>query len=67
MMAAGAVRRRYSTTGGIPVAPSEALDVLYQSIRPAPYRRIRMAIKIASYLPAFFVVTDLLLPITIAK
>ena len=67
MMAAGVVRRRHSTTGGIPVAPSEALDVLYQSIRPAPYRRIRMAIKIASYLPAFFVVTDLLLPITIAK
>ena len=50
-----------------PVAPSEALDVLYRSMLPASYRRIRMAIKIASYLPAFFVVADLFLPITIAK
>jgi len=49
------------------VAPSEALDVLYWVMRPALYRRIRMAIEIASDLPAFFVVTDLLLPITIAK
>jgi hypothetical protein len=30
------------------VAPSEALDVLYRAMRPASYRRIRMAIKIAS-------------------
>jgi hypothetical protein len=50
-----------------PVAPSEALDVLYWLMRPVSYCRIRMAIEIASYLPAFFVVTDLLLPITIAK
>jgi len=49
-----------------PVALSEALDVLYQAMRPALYRRIRMAIKIASNSPAFFVVTDSLLPITIA-
>jgi hypothetical protein len=31
-----------------PVAPSEALDVLYWSMRPASYRRIRMAIEISS-------------------
>jgi len=38
------------------VAPSEALDVvLYQAMRPASNRRIRMAIKIASNLPAFLV------------
>jgi hypothetical protein len=49
------------------VAPSEALVVLYQAMRPASYRHIRMAIEIASDLPAFFVVADLLLPITIAK
>jgi hypothetical protein len=29
-----------------PVAPSEALDVLYRAMRPMLYRRIRMAIKI---------------------
>ncbi len=46
-----------------PVAPSEALDVLYQAMRPASYRRIRMAIEI----PAFFVVADSLLPTNIAK
>jgi len=50
-----------------PVAPSEALDVLYWAMRPASYRRIRMAIEIASDSPAFFVVANLLLPITIAK
>jgi hypothetical protein len=50
-----------------PVTPSEALDVLYQVMRPALYRRIHMVIEIASDLPAFFVVADLLLPITIAK
>ena len=38
-----------------PVAPSEALDVLYWAMRPASYRRIRMAIKITSDLPTFFV------------
>ncbi len=50
-----------------PVAPSEALDVLYRAMGPMLYCRIRMAIEIAIDLPAFFVVTDLLLPITIAK
>ena len=37
-----------------PVAPSEAMDVLYRAMRPTSYRRIRMAIKIVSNLPAFF-------------
>jgi hypothetical protein len=50
-----------------PVALSEALDVLHQAMRPALYCRIRMAFKIASYSPAFFVVVDLLLPTAIAK
>jgi hypothetical protein len=45
-----------------PVAPSEALDVLYRAMRPASYRRIHMAIEIASDSPAFFVVADSLLP-----
>jgi hypothetical protein len=36
------------------VDPSEkALDVLYWAMHPASYRRIRMAIKIASNLPPF--------------
>jgi hypothetical protein len=50
-----------------PVASSEALDVLHRVMCPASYRRIRMAIKIASNLPAFFVVVYMLLPTTIAK
>jgi len=50
-----------------PVASSEALDVLHREIRPASYRRIRMAIKIASNSPAFFVITYSLLPTNIAK
>jgi hypothetical protein len=50
-----------------PVAPSEVLDVLYWAMHPASYRCIRMAIEIASNLPAFFVVADLLLPTNIAK
>jgi len=49
------------------VAPSEALDVLYQAMRPASYHRIRMAIEITSDLPAFCVVADSLLPTNIAK
>jgi len=51
-----------------PVAPSE-LDVLYWAMCPTSYRRIRMAIEVASDSPAsaFFVVADLVLPITIAK
>jgi hypothetical protein len=49
-----------------PVASTEALDVLHWAMHPASYRRIRMAIEIASDSPAFFVVADSLLP-TIAK
>ena len=49
------------------VASSEALDVLYRAMRPASYCCIAMAIEIAIVSPAFFVVADLLLPITIAK
>jgi hypothetical protein len=41
-----------------PVASSKALDMLHRSMRPAWYRRIRMAIEIASNLPAFFVVAN---------
>ena len=48
-----------------PVAQSEALDVLYRAMRPALYRRIRMAIEIACDSTAIFVVAVLLLPITI--
>jgi hypothetical protein len=44
-----------------PVASSEALDVLHREIRPVSYHRIRMAIKIASNLPAFFVIVNSLL------
>ena len=51
-----------------PVASIEARDVLYQVMRPASHRRIRMArIKIASGSHAFFVVADSLLPTIIAK
>ncbi len=50
-----------------PVVSSEALDVLHWVMCPASYRRICMAIKIASDLPAIFVVVDLLLPTLIAK
>jgi hypothetical protein len=49
------------------VAPSKALDVLYRAMSPVLYRCIRMAIKIASDLPAFFVVAETLLPSNIAK
>jgi hypothetical protein len=37
---------------------SVALDVLHQVMRPALYRRIRMATEIASNLPAFFVIVN---------
>ena len=50
-----------------PVASSEAMDVLHQLIRPASYCRIRMAIEIASNLPAFFVIANSLLPTNIAN
>jgi hypothetical protein len=49
------------------VASSEALYVLYWSMRPALYRCIAMAIEIAIDLPAFFVAVDSLSPTTIAK
>jgi hypothetical protein len=50
------------------MAPSEALDELYQAMSPASYRHsIRMAIEIASDSPAFVVVADSLLPTNIAK
>ncbi len=41
-----------------PVASSKAWDVLHCEVRPALYHHIRMAIEIASNLPAFFVVVD---------
>jgi hypothetical protein len=40
------------------VASSEALDVRYRAMHHASYRRICMAIEIASNLPLFFVVVD---------
>jgi hypothetical protein len=40
------------------VALHEVTDVLHWAMRPALYRRIHMAINIASNLPAFFVVID---------
>jgi len=49
------------------MASWEALDVLHQGMRPASYRRICMAIKIACNFPAFVVVVDSLLPTIIAK
>jgi len=49
------------------VALIEALGVLYRAMCPTLYCRIRMAIEIASDLPAFCVVAYLLLPIMIAK
>jgi hypothetical protein len=49
------------------VASSEAPDVIHRAMRPASYRLTRMAIKIASDLPACFVVVDLLLPTKIVK
>jgi hypothetical protein len=41
-----------------PVPSSKAWDVLHWAMHPASYRCIRMAIKIATNLPAFFVVTN---------
>jgi hypothetical protein len=49
------------------VASIEARDMLHRAMLPASHRRIRMAIEIASDLPAFFVVADSLLPTNIAK
>jgi hypothetical protein len=44
-----------------PVASSESLDVLYQAMCPASYRRVCMAIKIARDSTTLFVVVDSLL------
>jgi hypothetical protein len=41
-----------------PVALSEAPDVIHRAMRPPSYRLTRIAIKIASDLPAFFVAVD---------
>jgi hypothetical protein len=43
-----------------PVASSEALDVLHRVMHPASYCRICMVIKIASNLPAFCVVVNII-------
>jgi hypothetical protein len=56
MAAAGAIR-----------ASSEALHVLYRTMRPASYRCIAMAIEIAIDSTACFVAVDLFSPTTIAK
>jgi len=50
-----------------PVALNEALDMLHWAMCPELYCHICIAIKIASDLPAFFVVVDSLLPTTTAK
>ena len=49
------------------VASNEGLDVLHWAMHPASYRRIYIAIEIASDSPAFFVIVNLLLPTNIAK
>jgi hypothetical protein len=49
------------------LASSEALDVLYQAMRPALYRCIDMAIEIASDLPPFLSFPISLSPTTVAK
>jgi hypothetical protein len=41
-----------------PEASRKTLDVLHWAMHPMLYRRIRMVIKIASNLPAFFGVVD---------
>jgi hypothetical protein len=48
------------------VASSEALDVLYWGMRPASYRCIAMAVKIASDLPSFLSSPISLSPTTVA-
>jgi hypothetical protein len=49
------------------VASHEATDALHRAMRIAPYHPGGMRIEIVINLPAFFVIVDLLLPITIAK
>jgi hypothetical protein len=43
-----------------PVASSEAWDVHHRAMFPALHRHICVSIKMASILPAFFVVVDLI-------
>jgi hypothetical protein len=50
-----------------PIASSEALDVLYWVMHPALHRRSPMVIKTASYFPAFFALSILLSPTTVAN
>jgi hypothetical protein len=50
-----------------PVASSEALDVLHWAMCPASYRRVCMAIEIASDLPSFLSSPISLSPTTVAK
>jgi hypothetical protein len=50
-----------------PVASSEALDMLYQAMRPSSYCCIAVAIKIASDLPSFLSTPILLSPTTVAN
>jgi hypothetical protein len=50
-----------------PVASSKAWDVLHCAMRPALYRRIRMAIEIAINLPAFLFSSISLLITTLAN
>jgi hypothetical protein len=49
------------------VASIKAWDVLHQVMHPALYRRIRMAIQIASNLPAFLLSSISLLATTVAN
>jgi hypothetical protein len=49
------------------VASHEAMDVLHRAMHPILYRRILMAIKIASNLPAFLLLFILLLATTVAN
>jgi hypothetical protein len=63
MAATGAIWRRHLTDGGIQWlrASSEALDVLHQVMCPTLYCCIAMAIEIASNLPVYFILVNLLL------
>jgi hypothetical protein len=49
-----------------PLASSEALVVLHRAMSPASHRRIRMVVEIVVNLPAFFVLSILLLATTIS-
>jgi hypothetical protein len=58
MAAAGAIRCRHSTDGGVQWPSNEAPDVLHWVMRPAFYHHICMTIDIASNSLAFFIVVD---------